>query len=109
MGEKSDQMCQSLVRAGLWQCLQGAGCRRSSSGGLLLSYFYQRPAHAGFLLSTETTTSLSLAAIALHLLEVGQHEREAGFNRRQMAGKGDGGGWTLFVDMRDAPWSVSGW
>ena len=31
--------------------------------------------HAGFLLSTETTTSLSLAAIALHL-EVGQHERE---------------------------------
>ena len=30
----------------------------------------------GFLLSTETTTSLSLAAIALHLLEVGQHERE---------------------------------
>ena len=46
----------------------------------------------GFLLSTETTTSLSLAAIALHLLEVGQHEREAGFNRRQMAGKGDGDG-----------------
>ena len=26
-----------------------------------------------------------------------------------MAGKGDGDGWTLFVDMRDAPWSVSGW
>ena len=77
MRDKSDQMCQLLGRAGLWQCLQGAGCRRSSSGGLLLSYFYQlRPAHAGFLLSTETTTSLSLAAIALHLLEVGQYERE---------------------------------
>ena len=40
---------------------------------------------------------------------MGQHEREAGFNRRQMAGKGDGDGWALFVDMRDAPWSVSGW
>ena len=26
-----------------------------------------------------------------------------------MAGKGDGDGWALFVDMRDAPWSVSGW
>ena len=76
-GEKSDEMCQLLGRAGLWQCLQGAGCRRSSSGGILLSYFYlQRPTHTGFLLSTETTTSLSLAAIALHLLEVGQHERE---------------------------------
>ena len=51
--------------------------RRMSQEQLLLSYFYQlRPAHTGFLLSTETTTSLSLAAIALHLLEVGQHERE---------------------------------
>ena len=50
--------------------------RRMSQEQLLLSYFYQRPAHAGFLLSTETTTSLSLAAIALHLLEVGQYERE---------------------------------
>ena len=40
---------------------------------------------------------------------MGQHEREVSFNRRQMAGKGVGGGWALFVDMRDAPWSVSGW